>query len=105
MMRIEESLADLARGIRGGDVKDLARRRAALEGDLEPMVRCALRDGTGSAVLVRWVRDTLTSVTGGRIGGPLLSAASYFMKSPPEQYGDDTARDAVEKFIRGELAR
>jgi myo-inositol-1-phosphate synthase len=36
------------------------------------------------------------------IGGPLLSAASYFMKSPPEQHGDDIARDAVEKFIRGE---
>jgi myo-inositol-1-phosphate synthase len=39
------------------------------------------------------------------IGGPLVSAASYFMKSPPEQYGDDVARDAVEKFIRGEVAR
>jgi len=39
------------------------------------------------------------------IGGPLLSAASYFMKSPPEQYGDDAARDAVEKFIRGETER
>jgi myo-inositol-1-phosphate synthase len=39
------------------------------------------------------------------IGGPLLSAASYFMKSPPEQYGDDAARDAVEKFIRGETDR
>jgi myo-inositol-1-phosphate synthase len=39
------------------------------------------------------------------IGGPLLSAASYFMKSPPEQYGDDAARDAVEKFIRGEVSR
>jgi myo-inositol-1-phosphate synthase len=39
------------------------------------------------------------------IGGPLLSAASYFMKSPPEQYDDDTARDAVEKFIRGEIGR
>jgi myo-inositol-1-phosphate synthase len=39
------------------------------------------------------------------IGGPLLSAASYFMKSPPEQYGDDTARDAVERFIRGENER
>jgi myo-inositol-1-phosphate synthase len=24
------------------------------------------------------------------------------MKSPPEQYGDDVARDAVEAFIRGE---
>jgi myo-inositol-1-phosphate synthase len=39
------------------------------------------------------------------VGGPLLSAASYFMKSPPEQYGDDDARDAVEKFIRGEVDR
>jgi len=36
------------------------------------------------------------------IGGPILSASSYFMKSPPEQYGDDVARDAVERFIRGE---
>ena len=39
------------------------------------------------------------------IGGPLLSASSYFMKSPPEQHDDDTARDLVEKFIRGEVAR
>jgi len=39
------------------------------------------------------------------IGGPLLSASSYFMKSPPEQHDDDTARDLVEKFIRGEVDR
>ncbi|WP_395111092.1 inositol-3-phosphate synthase [Actinomadura sp. SCN-SB] len=39
------------------------------------------------------------------IGGPILSASSYFMKSPPEQYSDDDAREAVEKFIRGEVAR
>ncbi len=37
------------------------------------------------------------------IGGPVLSASSYFMKSPPVQYPDDQARDNVEKFIRGEL--
>ena len=36
------------------------------------------------------------------IGGPILSASSYFMKSPPVQYSDDEARDAVEAFIRGE---
>jgi myo-inositol-1-phosphate synthase len=36
------------------------------------------------------------------VGGPILSASSYFMKSPPEQYGDDVARDAVEAFIRGD---
>jgi myo-inositol-1-phosphate synthase len=39
------------------------------------------------------------------IGGPILSASSYFMKSPPEQYDDSTARDEVEKFIRGEVER
>ncbi|WP_020423023.1 inositol-3-phosphate synthase [Amycolatopsis sp. ATCC 39116] len=39
------------------------------------------------------------------IGGPLLSASSYFMKSPPEQYDDSTARDAVEKFITGDIER
>ncbi|MDQ3732993.1 MAG: inositol-3-phosphate synthase [Actinomycetota bacterium] len=39
------------------------------------------------------------------IGGPLLSASSYFMKSPPVQYNDDDARDAVEAFIAGELDR
>ena len=39
------------------------------------------------------------------IGGPILSASSYFMKSPPEQYNDDEARDAVEAFIRGDLDR
>jgi myo-inositol-1-phosphate synthase len=37
------------------------------------------------------------------IGGPLLSASAYFMKSPPVQHGDDEARDAVEKYIHGEL--
>ncbi|MDN5930862.1 MAG: inositol-3-phosphate synthase [Pseudonocardia sp.] len=36
------------------------------------------------------------------IGGPILSASSYFMKSPPEQYSDSEARDAVEAFIRGD---
>ncbi len=39
------------------------------------------------------------------IGGPLLSASSYFMKSPPEQFDDDTARDKVEAFIRGDVDR
>ena len=39
------------------------------------------------------------------IGGPILSASSYFMKSPPEQYNDDQAREAVEAFIRGDIER
>ncbi|HVV14034.1 inositol-3-phosphate synthase [Amycolatopsis sp.] len=40
-----------------------------------------------------------------RIGGPLLSASSYFMKSPPVQYNDSQARDSVEAFIKGEVER
>ena len=39
------------------------------------------------------------------IGGPVTSASSYFMKSPPEQFGDDVCRDLVEKFIREEVER
>jgi myo-inositol-1-phosphate synthase len=37
------------------------------------------------------------------VGGPVYSPASYFMKSPPVQSDDDTARSNVEAFIRGEL--
>ena len=39
------------------------------------------------------------------IGGPILSASSYFMKSPPVQHADDVARQKVEQFIRGEIER
>jgi len=39
------------------------------------------------------------------IGGPILSASAYFMKSPPVQFRDDEARDLVERFIRGEVDR
>jgi myo-inositol-1-phosphate synthase len=39
------------------------------------------------------------------IGGPIVSASSYFMKSPPEQFGDDVCRDLVTKFIAGEVDR
>jgi myo-inositol-1-phosphate synthase len=38
------------------------------------------------------------------LGGPILSASSYFMKSPPVQFPDDQARELVEKFIRGEAS-
>lgn len=39
------------------------------------------------------------------VGGPLLSASSYFMKSPPEQYSDDVCRQRVEEFIVGRIER
>jgi myo-inositol-1-phosphate synthase len=39
------------------------------------------------------------------IGGALLSASSYLMKSPPEQRPDDIGRAKLEAYIRGEEAR
>ncbi len=34
-----------------------------------------------------------------KVSGSLFAPASYFMKSPPEQYRDDIARDKTEEFI------
>jgi len=39
------------------------------------------------------------------IGGPLLAASSYLMKSPPIQRPDDEGRASVEAYIRGEVER
>jgi myo-inositol-1-phosphate synthase len=39
------------------------------------------------------------------IGGALLSASSYLMKSPPVQRPDDEGRASVEAFIRGDVER
>ena len=40
-----------------------------------------------------------------KIGGPLLSPSSYFMKSPPIQYTDEQAYQKVEHFIEGNIER
>ncbi|MDQ3358145.1 MAG: inositol-3-phosphate synthase [Actinomycetota bacterium] len=37
------------------------------------------------------------------VGGPVLSACSYLMKSPPQQLPDDQGAAQVEAFIRGEV--
>ena len=39
------------------------------------------------------------------IGGPILSASTYFMKSPPVQMEDTLGRAELEAFIRGENER
>jgi myo-inositol-1-phosphate synthase len=62
-------------------------------------------DSPNSAgVIIDAVRAAKIALDRG-IAGPVISASSYFMKSPPEQYGDDVCHDLVEKFIRGEVAR
>ncbi|WP_171200591.1 inositol-3-phosphate synthase [Nakamurella aerolata] len=58
-------------------------------------------DSPNSAgVIIDAVRAAKIALDRG-IGGPLLGPSSYFMKSPPEQYPDDVARDKVEAFIAG----
>jgi myo-inositol-1-phosphate synthase len=37
-----------------------------------------------------------------KIGGPLYEASAYLMKHPPKQMRDTEAREALERFIRGE---
>jgi len=62
-------------------------------------------DSPNSAgVIIDAVRAAKIALDRG-IGGPILSASSYFMKSPPVQYSDDEARAAVEAFIAGEVKR
>jgi myo-inositol-1-phosphate synthase len=39
------------------------------------------------------------------IGGPILSASTYLMKSPPVQMPDDLGRAQLEAFIKGEVER
>jgi len=34
-----------------------------------------------------------------KLKGSLIAPSSYFMKSPPEQFTDDVARDMTEEFI------
>lgn len=36
-----------------------------------------------------------------RLGGPVLSASAYFMKSPPVDHRDEVARRMVEEFVAG----
>jgi myo-inositol-1-phosphate synthase len=62
-------------------------------------------DSPNSAgVIIDAVRAAKIALDRG-IAGPILSASSYFMKSPPEQYSDEEAHEYVEKFIRGEVER
>lgn len=68
-------------------------------------VRLEVEDSPNSAgVMVDAIRCAKLALDGG-IGGALISASSYFMKSPPVQYSDPVARQMVEEFINGERER
>ena len=82
-----------------------ARGRAFEDVPLNLEYKLEVWDSPNSAgVIIDAVRAAKIAKDRG-IGGPILSASAYFMKSPPVQYFDDAARDAVEAFIRGEVDR
>jgi myo-inositol-1-phosphate synthase len=59
-------------------------------------------DSPNSAgVIIDAVRAAKIALDRG-LAGPVEPACAYFMKSPPVQYADDVAREAVEAFIRGD---
>jgi myo-inositol-1-phosphate synthase len=59
-------------------------------------------DSPNSAgIIIDAVRAAKIALDRGQ-GGPLISASSYLMKSPPVQLPDDEGRARVEAFIKGE---
>ncbi len=69
---------------------------------LNAEVKLEVWDSPNSAgVIIDAVRCAKIALDRG-LSGPILAPASYFMKSPPQQYKDDVARDMTEAFIRGE---
>ena len=68
-------------------------------------VKLEVWDSPNSAgVIIDAVRAAKIALDRG-IGGPILSASSYFMKSPPVQYADHDPHQAVEAFIKGDIER
>ena len=59
---------------------------------------------TSAGIIIDAIRAAKIAKDRG-IGGALLSASSYLMKSPPVQRPDDEGRASVEAFIRGEVQR
>lgn len=67
--------------------------------------RLEVIDSPNSAgVIIDAIRCAKLAIDRG-VGGPILSASSYFMKHPPEQYSDTVAKEKVEEFIGGEAGK
>ncbi|MGH9210730.1 MAG: inositol-3-phosphate synthase [Acidimicrobiales bacterium] len=64
-------------------------------------LKLEVHDSPNSAgVIIDAVRCAKLAADRG-IGGPVLPACQYFMKTPPSQVHDDVARDALEAFVAG----
>jgi myo-inositol-1-phosphate synthase len=78
--------------------------KARLSGDVPLNLEAKLEvwDSPNSAgVIIDAVRCAKLGLDRG-LSGPLIGPSSYFMKTPPKQFKDDTAREMTEAFIRGE---
>jgi myo-inositol-1-phosphate synthase len=64
-------------------------------------LRLSVEDSPNSAgVVIDAIRCAKLALDRGE-GGPVESASSYFMKSPPKQVTDGEARERLEEFIKG----
>jgi myo-inositol-1-phosphate synthase len=69
---------------------------------LNAEVKLEVWDSPNSAgVIIDAVRCAKLALDRG-MSGPIIAPASYFMKSPPQQFKDDVAREMTEAFIKGE---
>lgn len=61
--------------------------------------RLSVQDSPNSAGVVIDALRCCKLALDHKVGGPLIEPSSYFMKSPPVQFTDATAREKVEDFI------
>ena len=72
---------------------------------MEIELRLNVEDSPNSAgCVIDVIRMTKLALDRG-VGGALISTSAYFMKSPPQQFTDEKAREMLEEFIVGERER
>ena len=68
---------------------------------IELELRLSVQDSPNSAgVVIDALRCAKLALDRGE-GGPLIAPSAYYMKSPPRQFRDSVAREAVDAFIDG----
>jgi myo-inositol-1-phosphate synthase len=72
---------------------------------IELELRLSVEDSPNSAgCVIDAIRLAKLALDRG-VGGPLISASAYLMKSPPQQFTDEKAREMVEEFIKNQRER
>jgi hypothetical protein len=92
-MHLSEDLRKLAVRMRCGDPDNPRALRETLEAGLLPLIRCAIRSGTGLPALVSWVRSNLAAEPGGR-ADPARAAPFMARRLCAALLGPDAGADA-----------